>query len=217
MDEKIEEIASKAREILRKIPFAEKEQIDFQTVEYGEPTVTYESSGCGFVQVVNERGQERPSVIAGSFEEMVNYFVDSAITDYAYRYELAHRRRFESNLRQTDEVREACYHYIDPGKKCIRRDYDDTPHIYLDLFAAYRSICLKYREENAISCQPLKDDIDYIADRKYTDTPGGGMYSLKASMEKVRERTERIGANSSELREAFWQYEKYYRLLKEMK
>ena len=29
------------------------------------------------------------------------------------------------------------------------------------------------------------------------------MYSLKASMEKVRERTERIGANSSELREAF--------------
>ena len=29
MDEKIEEIASKAREILRKIPFAEKEQIDF--------------------------------------------------------------------------------------------------------------------------------------------------------------------------------------------
>ena len=43
------------------------------------------------------------------------------------------------------------------------------------------------------------------------------MYSLKASMEKVRERTERIGANSSELREAFWQYEKYYRLLKEMK
>ena len=121
MDEKIEEIASKAREILRKIPFAEKEQIDFQTVEYGDPTVTYESSGCGFVQVVNERGQERRSVIAGSFEEMVNYFVDSAITDYAYRYELAHRRRFESNLRQTDEVREACYHYIDPGKKCIRR------------------------------------------------------------------------------------------------
>lgn len=43
------------------------------------------------------------------------------------------------------------------------------------------------------------------------------MYSLKASMEKVRERTERIGANSSELREAFSQYEKYYRLLKEMK
>ena len=63
------------------------------------------------------------------------------------------------------------------------QDYDDTPHIYLDLFAAYRSICLKYREENVISCQSLKDDIDYIADRKYTDTPGGGMYSLKASME----------------------------------
>jgi len=162
-------------------------------------------------------GHERRNVIADSFEEMVNYFVDSAITDYAYRYELAHRRRFESNLRQTDEVREACYHYIDPGKKCIRRDYDDTPHIYLDLFAAYRSICLKYREENAISCQPLKDDIDYIADRKYTDTPDGGMYSLKSSMEKVRKRTERIGANSSKLREAFWQYEKYYRLLKEMK
>ena len=66
-------------------------------------------------------------------------------------YTHLHRRRFESNLRQTDEVREACYHYIDPGKKCIRRDYDDTPHIYLDLFAAYRSICLKYREDWLIS------------------------------------------------------------------
>lgn len=217
MDEKIEEIAYKAREILSKIPFAGEGQIDFQTVEYGDPTVTYESSGCGFVQVVNERGQERRTEIAGSFEEMVNYFVDRAITDYAYRYELAHRRRFESNLRQTDEVRETCYHYIDPGKKCIRNEYNDTPHIYLDLFDAYRGICLKYRAENAISCQALKDDIDYIADQGYTDTPGGGMYSLETSMEKVRERTERIGACSSELREAFSQYEKYYRLLKEKK
>lgn len=217
MDEIIEEIACRAREILQKIPFAREEQIDFQTVEYGDPTVTYESSGSGFVQVVNERGQERRSVIAGSYEEMVNFFVDRAITDYAYRYELAHRRYFESNLRQTDEIREACYHHIDPGKKCIRRDYDDTPHIYLDLFAAYRSICLKYRAENAISCQALKDDIAYIADQGYTDTPGGGMYSLEASMEKVRERIERIGACSSELKEAFSQFEKYYRLLEDKK
>lgn len=164
MDEKIEEIAYKAREILRKIPFAGEGQIDFQTVEYGDPTVTYESSGCGFVQVVNERGQERRTEIAGSFEEMVNYFVDSAITDYAYR-----------------------------------------------------GICLKYRAENAISCQTLKDDIDYIADQGYTDTPGGGMYNLEASMEKVRERIKRISACSSELKEAFLQYEKYYRLLKEKK
>ena len=103
-----------------------------------------------------------------------------------------------------------------PGKN-VSADCDAVRPIFMDLFAAYRSICLKYREENVISCQSLKDDIDYIADRKYTDTPGGGMYSLKASMEKVRERTERISANSSELREAFWQYEKYYRLLKEMK
>ena len=113
MDEKIEEIASKAREILRKIPFAEKEQIDFQTVEYGDPTVTYESSGYGFVQVVNERGHERRNVIADSFEEMVNYFVDSAITDYAYRYELAALN--QTSVRRMKSVRPVIIILI-PGK-----------------------------------------------------------------------------------------------------
>jgi hypothetical protein len=213
-DELIEQIAEKARKIIEQIPFSKEENISFSTFIYGDPITTYQARGDGYYEVVDERGTIREVRVARSNDEMVDYFVEQALWDYAFRYELNHRRKFESNLRQTHEIMEKGYQYINPSKKFVKPSYDDEIHIYLDLFEEYRHIAQEYKKIFPEKCSGLiLDDIDYIIQRKYTDTPGGGMNNVPISMKLVRERILRLMQYDLWLKDALFAYEKYYNLL----
>lgn len=211
--DKIDKLAEKARNILLKIPFSKQEQIDFCTYTYGEPIVFYEVHTDGYYQVINERGNIRINKVAEKSDDMINYFVDEAVRNFAYRYELIHRRKFESNLRQVDEIMEQCYNYIDPTRKFIKDSYEDEIYIYLDLLDEYKKIAQEYRRVHPIEYLNIKNDIDYIADGKYVDSPYGGMSDVSKSMAIVRERIQKISESSSELKSNFDIFEKYYDVL----
>ncbi|HAN21839.1 MAG: hypothetical protein A2Y15_08075 [Clostridiales bacterium GWF2_36_10] len=209
----IEELAREARKILRKIPFFEQEKIDFDTYDNGDPVVFYEESKSGFYKVINERGNSRREYVAKTGDELISFFVEEAIKNFAFRYELTHRRKFESNLRQVDEIMQKCYNYIDPTKKFIKDSYDDEIHIYLDLFREYKRITKNFRKEQPIKYQNIKNDIDFIADGKYADSPYGGMSDVPKSMTMVRERIKTIVEICPELKNEFDAFEKYYEKL----
>ncbi len=214
-DELIEQIAERARKVIEQIPFSREENIGFSTFIYGDPITTYEARTDGYYEVVNERGNVRELRVAQSSDEMVEYFVEQAIWDYAFRYELNHRRKFESNLRQTHEVMEKCYQYINPARKFVKQSYDDEIHIYLDLFEEYWKIAQEYKQKYPMKCiGRTLEDIEYIIEKKYTDTPGGGMYNVPESMNLVRERILRLMQYDLWLKDAIYAYEKYYNLLK---
>ena len=213
IDQEIEEIAREARRRLGWIPYAEQEKIDFCTCEYSDPVVCYETRPDGYYQVVNERGTVRETLVARDREGMTAYFVEQAIWDYALRYEVRHRRRFESNLRQMDEIMERCYQYIEPGRRFVREQYDDEIHIYLDLLDEYVKIAREYRENQPLKYQKVKADIDFIADKQYADTPNGGMTHVPEAMSAVRDRVKRLGQADRKLLKAFGRFEQYYKLL----
>ncbi|EMS72086.1 hypothetical protein [Ruminiclostridium cellobioparum] len=214
-DDLIEQIAVKARKVIERIPFSKEEDIKISTFIYSDPITTYETRTDGYYKIVNERGNVREVRIAQSSDEMVDYFVEQAIWDYAFRYELNHRHKFESNLRQTHEVMEKCYQYINPARKFVKQSYDDKIHIYLDLFEEYRRIVQEYKKKYPEKCiGRALDDIDYIIQKKYTDTPGGGMNNVPKSMNLVRERILRLMQYDLWLKNVLYAYEKYYSLLK---
>lgn len=213
MSDLIEEIAEKARKIIAQIPFAKSENIDFSTLAVGCTSVYYEARSDGFYQIVKERGDTREYKVANTEDDLVDYFVERAIWSYAGEYELAHRRKFEHSLRQRHEVMEKCYQYIDPDKRFVQDAYDDEVHIYLDLFDAYIDILLDYKQKFPRKYAVVKEDIDFIVERKYVDSPPGGMKDVEKSMALVRERIVRLKQHDESLRNAFDAYEKYYALL----
>jgi hypothetical protein len=213
-DKEIENIAEKARRIIKLIPFSKEEQIDFSTYSYGDPIVYYETRPEGIYQIIEERGNVEERIVAKNSDEMVAFFVKEAVWRYAQSYELAHRRKFESNLRQVHEIMEKCYHYIDPERKFVKETYEDEIHIYLDLFEAYRKTVQEYKQTYPEKYIEIKDDIDFIIDKKYADNPYGGMSNVPKSMSLVRERIIRIGQYDTLLKSAFDSYEKYFALLK---
>lgn len=212
-DEIIERIAQKARKIISQIPFSKGENIDFSTYNYGDPIVYYETHTDGFYMIIDERGESRESKVANNTDEMVACFVEQAIRAYAHSYELKHRRKFESNLRQAHEVMEKCYHYIDPKRKFVKSTYDDEIHIYLDLLDEYRKVALDYKQKYPEKYTDIKEDIDFITEKKYADTPSGGMRDVKKSMGLVRERILRMAQYDMFLSKAYDSFERYYVLL----
>lgn len=211
-DKNIEDIAQEARRILEQIPFAQQENIDFQVYQYGDPVVFYEVRPDGCYQIVNERGNIQETRVAKDRAGMIDYFVEQAIWNYALRYEVKHRRKFESNLRQMDEVMERCYQYIDPDRKFIHDNYDDEIHIYLDLLDEYVRIASEYREKYPQSYQRVKEDIDFIADKQYADSVYGGMSDVPKAMRAVRDRFMRLRLADKKLEDAFASLEQYYEL-----
>ena len=209
----IEKVTQRARELVSQIPFATDENIRVVTVIISDPIVTYETRDDGYYQIVDERGSRRESKVASDANEMINYFVHQAIDEFAHRYELAHRRKFESNLRQVHEVMERCYQYIDADKRFVKERYDDQVHIYLDLFNQYRQIAQDYKLKYPSKYERTKEDIDYIIDKKYADTPFGGMHNLHQSMSQVRVRVARIIQFDRLLKHEFDKFEMYYHAL----
>lgn len=213
-NEKIEETAKRAREVIAQIPFSQQENIGFSTCIYSDPIVSYEARKDGYYQIVNERGKIFETRIAVSSNEMVDYFVQQAIWNFALGYELRNRCKFESNMRQIHEIMERCYQYINPERKFVHESYDDTIHIYLDLFDEYKKIVKEYKQRYSEKCiGKILDDIDYLILKQYHDTPGGGMQDVPKAMNQVRERVLRLIQYDPILKETFEPYEKYYQLL----
>jgi len=107
---------------------------------------------------------------------------------------------------------EFCYSFIEP-KRIYTSDYDDEVHICLDLMDAYGTICKKIIEDNYEQCASAKADIDYILEKKYADTPYGGMNNIRNSTLKVHDCIERIQLAIPDCTQYFDKYEVYYKKL----
>ena len=209
----IEEIAILAREILLQIPFSKEENINFRTVEYGDPMVMFEAREDGYFEVVNECGKKREYLVAHNEEEMVNYFVHEAIREFSFHYEMKHRREFESNLRQTHEIMEKCYQYIDKNKKMVQDSYEDTIHFYLGLLNFYQKTAdrILQKEKDSSKIAGFKH-LKYIAERLYC-CKSGGMTDVALSCTVVRYHIDQITMENPSVASEFLVHEKEYEKL----
>lgn len=210
--DKVTLAAEIAREKLSQIPFAKQENIDFKEKEGGDPSIYYEWRKDGYYEVVSERGSVREIKVADTDEEMIEYFIHQAIRKYAFKYELEHRHRYESNLRQTHTIMEFCYSFIDPKKIYDCSYYKDYNHICLDLLDDYRSIC-KYIQEN-LRPQYLKNsgDIHFFLDKKYAG-PSGGISDVPKAIKDAHDCMLRIGEAVPQIKPEIEKLEKYYNML----
>ena len=83
----------------------------------------------------------------------------------------------------------------------------------VDLFNQYRQIAQDYKLKYPSKYERTKEDIDYIIDKKYADTPFGGMHNLHQSMSQVRVRVARIIQFDRLLKHEFDKFEMYYHAL----
>lgn len=209
----IDEIAEEANVILHQIPYNKEGEIAASTGDWGDPIVSYEPGSDGYYKTIKERGDCVSFKVANDEQEMRDYFIREAVWEYAHDYELKHRRYFEDSRRQVDEIIALCYQYVDPAKAFNHQPYNDETTIYLDLFEKYQQIARTFQKKHPVAYLKTKDDIDYIVDQLYTDSPYGGMSDVRKSMLSVRERIARLSQNNPELKAGFDQYEKYFKLL----
>lgn len=204
----VELAADAARTILDKIPVKDKTLFKVVTRENGDPIVFYEYRDEGYYKVVSERGSKREELVAKNKAEMTEYFIDKAIWKYALDYELKHRRYFEDNLRQTHEVMEWCYMFLD-GRKIVRDHYNDEIHIILDLLFWYKKECKDIINTNTQS-QEVACLCKYIIENKYADSPNGGMSDPLNGLKKAHEVMVRIQECLSSRIDFLDKYEKIY-------
>ena len=209
---KVELVVEIAREKLSQIPFAQQENIDFKEKEMGDPTVYYEWRNDGYYEICSERGSVREIKVADTDEEMIEHFIHKAIWKYAMRYELEHRHKYESNLRQAHTIMEFCYSFIEPKKIYDSSYYEDYNHICLDLLDDYRRIC-KYIQEN-LRGQYVQNsgDIHFFLDKKYAG-PSGGISDVPKAIKDAHECMMRIGGAVPQVMPEIEKLEKYYKML----
>lgn len=204
---------SEAQSELNKITCYEpKPQLDlaYTRYEYVDGDFIEESEG--------DRGEISRKTVADSSEKFIEYLLDTAVRRFAFSYECRHRRPFEDNRRQVNEIIENCF-------ACLDRKYEytlmgnlkDNIHIYFDLLDYYVKVSREYLDKHPISGE-VKRRLTFIATKQYA-AKSGGMYDVAFSFEWVRYQIARILAlkpELPELRTAFLTYEDQYERLKEL-
>lgn len=208
----VETAANQARNILNKIEIEEKEKLEVKTKIPGDPVIYYECINGEYFKVTEERGNKASVPVAKSHDEMVDYFVEKAIRNFAMEIEASHRIYFENNLRQMHEIMEKCYSFID-GRKFVQDSYDDETHIILDLVNFYAMECNDIARDYADN-KEVVELCNYLLNYEYADNPVGGMNDPKASIKKIHEKIEKLQEIEPDTRFSFARYEKHYNKIK---
>lgn len=143
------------------------------------------SDGCFYAHNEGDRGEKFTSKVGSTRDEFVSHLLYRKIWDFSLSYELHHRRRFEDNRRQMNEIIERCYSYLDDKYSyTLMGDLKDNIHIYFDLLDHYVGVCKKLLNKSSIP-EPTMQRIEYIANRKYA-APSGGMHDVAFIFDYVR-------------------------------
>lgn len=165
---KVDEVILKANKVLSRIPTADGESIKIPNKECW---CYYERMYDGYYQIVEDRGLRKMKV-ADNEKAFLEYLIHNAISDYARRYELNHRRLFESNLRQVHEIMEDCYKHIKLDRKFIQKSYNDQIHIYFDLMDYYTNTANEILESGRLK-EEILYHVSYVAKKQYRGLRGG--------------------------------------------
>lgn len=149
------------------------------------------TDGYFFEHNEGDRGETHTSRIGSTKHEFVSHLLYRKIRAFAFNYELHHRRKFESNLRQTNEIIRRCYSYLDSSYECPSlNEPSDNVHICFDLLEHYISVCRKLMNKTSIPEETMHR-IRFIACKEYANK-NGGMMDVNFALEYVRYNVEEI-------------------------
>lgn len=169
-----------------------------------------------------DRGEITRKTVADTPEKFIEYLLGTAIRRFAFSYECHHRRPFEDNRRQVNEIITNCFACLDGEYEyTLMGNLKDNIHIYFDLLDYYVKVSKEYFEKHSVSGE-VKRRLTFLATKQYAGK-SGGMYDVAFSFEWVRYQIARIldaeGAPEmveTSLKEAFRQYENQYKRLLEL-
>lgn len=164
----VDEVILKANKVLSRIPTVDGESIK---VPNKGCWCYYERTNDGYYQIIEDRGLQKMKV-ADNEKAFLEYLIHNAISDYARKYELNHRRLFESNLRQVHEIMEDCYKQIKLDRKFIQKSYNDQIHIYFDLMDYYTNTANEILESDSLK-EEILYHVSYVAKKQYRGISGG--------------------------------------------
>ncbi len=171
--------------------------------------------GCFYEQNEGDRG-EKFTIKIGSAEELVSYLIYKKICNFAYEYELYHRRKFEDSRRQVNEIIVRCYEYLgDEYEYRLMSNLSDNISIYLGLLEHYVMVCNKLTSKRSIPQETMRR-IKFVAHNEYASTKGG-MHDVAFTLDYVRFNIAEIikAIPFPALEEEFMQHEgQFKRLLK---
>lgn len=203
----VQECLERAQEELKKIACYKiylRDSIAYNRYEYENGEFIQEASG--------DRGEVYRSVVGHSEEEFVEYLIYGAVKRFAFRYECEHRRKFEDNRRQVNEIIERCYSYLGNDYQYdLLVQLKDNIHIYFDLLDYYVGLSKEYLERYPVFGD-VKNSFEFIAWKRYTNK-GGGIYDVAFSFEWVRYHISKIVAAFPMLRKDYYFYEEQYQRL----
>ena len=165
--------------------------------------------GCFYEHREGDRGEKFTSKVGSTRDEFVSHLLYRKIWDFSHSYELHHRRRFEDNRRQMNEIIECCYGYLDDKYSyTLMGDLKDNIHICFDLLEHYIMVCRKLVAKKTIPESTMKR-IRFIADKKYAKSTGG-MYDVMFALDLVRYNVTEIIKVLPVTEEEFREYDTQY-------
>lgn len=163
-------------------------------------------------EVEGDRGEIHRHTVGDSREKFIEHLLYSTIRRFAFSYECKHRRPFEDNRRQVNEIMEKCYGCLDNKYEySLMIKLKDNIHIYFDLLDYYAQVSKECLEKCLVSGE-VKRRLTFIATRQYAGK-SGGMYDVAFSFEWVRYQISKIISARPYLKEKFYRYENQYERL----
>lgn len=172
------------------------------------------ADGNFYEHTEGDRGEKYTSEIGSTKDEFVAHLLFWKIRRFAHDYELHHRRKFESNLRQANEITMRCYSFLDSRYKCPSlSEPSDNVHICFDLLEHYIKVCRKLMNKHSIPEETMRR-IKLIAEKQYASSMGG-MHDVAFSLDYVRYNVAEIikAIPLPALEEEFMQHEEQYERL----
>lgn len=173
----------------------------------------YISDGDVFEESVGDRGAVYKTRI-GTKHELISRLIYRKIREFAFDYELHHRRSFEDNRRQVNEIIVRCYGYLDDKYEyTLMSNLRDNAMISFQLLEHYISVCRKLVRKRSIP-EPTMRRIKLISYKEYAGSMGG-MHDVAFVLDYVRYNVgEIIGAVPLPLlKEEFMLHEEQYERL----
>ena len=135
-----------------------------------------------------DRGHISRKTVADSPKKFLEYLLNEAVRKFAFDYECRHRRPFEDNRRQVNEIIEKCFSCFDKKYEYIlMTNLKDNVHIYFDLLDYYVKVSKEYLEKNLVSGE-TKKRLTFIATKQYARR-SGGIYDVAFSVGEVSDCT----------------------------
>ena len=167
-----------------------------------------------YEESIGDRGAVYKNKI-GTKHDLISALIYRQIRDFAFDHELHHRRKFEDNRRQVNEIIIRCYGYLDDKYEYrLMSNIRDNANISFDLLRHYIDVCKKLIGKNTIP-EDTVSRIRFIADKEYAGSMGG-MHDVAFALDYVRYNISEIIKVLPVTQEEFMQHEDQYLRLVEL-